>query len=90
MRNHPSNETREAYTGNYSVRKGIRISLKQFSLVSACVVNTVGDYVNIMGSQYKETIKIEIEIRRHGSSSNRQGFGGAVGVKEHGMSREKH
>ena len=61
MRIQPSNETREAYTGNYTVRKGIRISLKQFSFVSACEISAVGDRLNIAGSQYKETVRIEIK-----------------------------
>lgn len=84
----PLNETHEAYTGNYIVRKGVRISLKQFSFVSACEINTVGDRLNITGNQYKGTV-------RKKSDGNRlhfcgQGSGGAVGVKEHGMYREKH
>ena len=88
MRIQPSNETREAYTGNYAVRKRIRISLKQFSLVSACEISAVGDRLSIMGSQYKETVRKKSDENR--VHFYRQGFGGAVGVQERGMYREKH
>ncbi len=88
MRIQPSNETREAYTGNYTVRKGIRISLKRFSFVSACEIDAVGDRLNITGSQYKETVIKKSDVNR--LRFCRQGFGGVAGVLEHGMYREKH